>query len=136
MALKEPTSVQECVYFTNRTIGNGKAMAWVFKEMCPKCKKGTMGKPKDAKTGKTQIRAKEYRCPSCGFTMQKQEYEDTLTANVSYTCPHCANKGEAQVPFKRKKIEGIDTLRAKCSKCGGNIDITKKMKSKGEPDNK
>jgi predicted RNA-binding Zn-ribbon protein involved in translation (DUF1610 family) len=131
MALRELKSMDECVYFTNRTIGNGKAVCWVFRETCPKCKKGVVGKPKDKK-GKVLMRAKEYVCPNCGFTMQKQEYEDTLTANVSYTCPHCGNKGEAQVPFKRKKIDGIDTLRVKCAKCNANIDITKKMKSKGE----
>ena len=133
MSLREPKSMDECVYFTNRTIGNGKATAWVFREMCPKCHKALMGKPRDDKTGKVQIRAKEYVCPDCGFRMEKGEFEDTLTANVSYVCPQCTNKGEAQVPFKRKKIEGIDTLRVKCSKCQGNIDITKKMKAKGEP---
>ena len=131
MTLKEPKSMEECVYFTNRTIGKGKATAWVCKEMCPKCKKVLMGKPRD-KSGKVRIRAKEYVCQSCGFTIGKQEFEDTLTANISYICPNCSFKGEAQIPFKRKKIDGIDTLRLQCAKCSGNIDITKKMKQKSE----
>ena len=50
MALKKPGSAEECVYFTNRTIGDGRAMAWVFRKECPKCK-GIMGKPQK-KNGK------------------------------------------------------------------------------------
>ena len=37
--MKEPDSMEECIYFTNRNIGKGKIKAWVFKEKCPKCKK-------------------------------------------------------------------------------------------------
>ena len=39
--------MDECFYFTNRTLedGKGKATAWVLKPECPKCKKGPMGKP-------------------------------------------------------------------------------------------
>jgi hypothetical protein len=58
MPLKKPSSVEECVYFTNRTIVvSGRAMAWVFKKQCPKCKKGVMGKPqrKAAKLTKKPI---------------------------------------------------------------------------------
>jgi hypothetical protein len=131
MAIKYPNSMEECFYFTNRTLGEkGKVTAWVYKQNCPKCKKAMMGKPKDAKTGKPKIRAKEYTCPSCKYTVEKQEYEDTLSAQVAYICPKCQNKGEIEVPFKRKKIEGVLTLRVNCEKCGENIDITKKMKEK------
>lgn len=129
MALKFPDSTEECIYFTNRTIDDkGKAICWVFKEMCPKCGKGLMQKPRDEKTGKPKIRAKEYVCPKCNHAVDKKEHEDTLTANVSYTCPSCQHKGEATTPFKRKMIDGVQTLRVKCEKCNANIDITKKMK--------
>jgi hypothetical protein len=130
MALKQPESMEELVYFTNRSLGDkGSARVWVFKEDCPKCKKAQMGKPRDDK-GKVKTRAKEYVCPSCSYTVEKQEFEDSLTANSEYTCPSCGNEGEIQVPFKRKSIEGVQALRFQCQKCKANIDITKKMKEK------
>jgi len=129
MALKQPNSMDKFVYYTNRQIGDGEAMCWVFREKCPKCGKAIMGKPRD-KNGKAMIRAKEYVCPACGFSMGKTDYEETLTANVEYTCPSCRKKGELTAPFKRKNIEGILTLRMQCQFCGANIDITKKMKEK------
>lgn len=138
MALRFPDSMDECIYFTRRNIDKGNAVAWVFKEKCPKCKKALMGKPKDEKTGKVKIRAKEYVCPECGYTVEKGEYEDTLTVNIQYTCPHCGNKGEAQESFKRKKVrvfdeeeqkkKSIDAIKFQCEKCGEDILITKKMK--------
>ncbi len=138
MTLQEPTSMDECVYFTNRSIGKGKARMWVFREKCPKCGQALMGKPRDPKTGKPKIRAKEYVCPSCHYTVEKEAYEDTLTANVQYTCPYCALQGEIQVSFNRRKVQRVDeelqkkatvdALRFTCGKCGKNIDVTKKMK--------
>jgi predicted RNA-binding Zn-ribbon protein involved in translation (DUF1610 family) len=129
MTLKEPESMEECIYFTRRTIDNGKAMAWVFKEKCPKCGKALMGKPLDPKTGGAKIRAKEYVCPKCGYTVPKKEYEDTLTANIKYTCPKCGNQGETQIPFRRKSFQGVQALVFECGKCKAKIPITKKMKS-------
>lgn len=139
MALRQPESMDECIYFTKRGIGDkGKAMVWVFREMCPKCKKGLMGKPRDGKTGKVKIRADTYECPECGYSVNKEEYEDTLTANISYVCPKCEHKGEVQVPFKRKKTHvfddekqkkvAVDALVFQCEKCNERILITKKMK--------
>jgi len=138
MTLKQPKSMEECVYFTNRSVGDGKAKCWVFKETCPKCNKGIISKPKDPKTGKPKTRADYYECPECHHQIPKQEYEDTLTANIEYICPHCKFKGEIQIPFKRKKIKrldeetgkkkSIDSLRFECKKCGEPIDITKKLK--------
>ncbi len=136
--LKEPESVDECVYFTNRTIKDkGKIKAWVFREQCPKCQNGLMGKPRGAE-GKIKIRAKEYVCPSCGLIMQEEEYEDTLTCNIKYTCLYCDHEDETQAPFKRKKVSVLDeetgkktsleVIRFQCKKCSKNIDITKKMK--------
>ncbi len=130
MALKEPESMEKLVYYTSRDIGKGEATCWVFRGKCPKCGKGLMGKPKEK--GKIKTKAKIYVCPECGHEIEKQEYEDSLTANIEYVCPECSNKGEIQIPFKRKKADGIDTLRFQCQKCNANIDITKKMKDKKE----
>src|SRR3989338_522541 len=135
MALKQSQSAEECVYFTNRTIDNGKARVWVFKKECPKCHKAVMGKPRD-KTGKVMIRAKEYVCPNCGYKEDKKTYEESLTANIEYKCPHCGYEGEIQVPFKRKKVEGVDTLQFLCQNCSGKINVTKKIKVKGEKEGK
>jgi predicted RNA-binding Zn-ribbon protein involved in translation (DUF1610 family) len=135
MALKQPQSMDECIYFTRRS--KPQAVAWVFRESCPKCKKALMGKPRDS-TGKVKIRAKEYVCPACGYIVAKQEYEDTLTANIQYTCPKCNNAGELQMPFKRKKVKlfdeeegkeiAADALVFNCAKCNERIAVTKKMK--------
>jgi predicted RNA-binding Zn-ribbon protein involved in translation (DUF1610 family) len=139
MALKKPKSMDECLYFTNRsTEEKGKIKAWVFKQNCTKCNKALMGKPRDPKTGRPKIRSKEYVCPSCGDTIEKQAYEETLNICVEYTCPHCNHKDELETQYKRKKVQifkkeknkkvSIDSIRFQCSKCGENIDITKKMK--------
>ena len=128
--LVEPKSMEECVYFTNRAVGEnftGNARCWVLKEKCPKCGKGMMGKPVEG--GKIKIRAPEYVCPSCGYSEEKQSYEEKLTANIDYTCPKCKFAGQTQMPFKRKSVMGVKTLRFNCGKCGQIIDITKKMKA-------
>jgi DNA-directed RNA polymerase subunit M/transcription elongation factor TFIIS len=128
MNLKMPESMEECFYFTNREIEGGHVVAWVFKKQCPKCKKALMGKPVDK--GKVKVRAKYYECPNCGYQEDKDEYENSLVANIKYTCPYCGNESEQQIPFKRKKVKGVETLRFKCEKCNKDIDITKKMKEK------
>jgi hypothetical protein len=140
MALKKPQSMDECVYYTQRSIGgDGEVMCWVFKQSCPKCKKAQMGKPRDSK-GKVKTRADEYECPSCHYSVARQEYEDSLMACVEYTCPSCKSKAEKQIPFKRKNVNGVQTIRFPCDKCSFNIDVTKKMKEikdkkkKGEPE--
>lgn len=132
MALKYPESMDECVYFTSRAVEKGYVKCWVFREKCPKCKKDFMGKPKDEKTGAVKIRAKEYICPACKYTVEKVAYEDTLTANIAYTCPHCQHKGETQTPFKRKTFEGVKAIVFLCDKCKQKIPITKKMKTVGK----
>ena len=132
--------MEELVYFTRRSLGKaeGQAVVWVFKENCPKCGKGLMSKPRNEKTGKTKIRAKEYVCPECGYRVEKQEYEDTLTANIEYTCPKCKFEGEIMIPFKRKKVSffdeeklkkvAVDALVFECQKCREKIRIAKKMR--------
>lgn len=138
MTLKQPASMEECIYFTNRSIGKGKARAWVLKNTCTKCNQGLIGKPKNPKTGRPKIRSQEYSCPNCNYTLPKEEYEDTLTCSIQYTCPFCSYEGEAQVPFKRKKVQilneetmkkkAAEAIRFKCEKCNKDIDLTKKMK--------
>ena len=128
MALQQPKSMDELVYYTSRDLGKGDVRMWVFRKQCPKC--GTqMAKPKDSR-GKVRVRTKEYVCSKCGHKEENKAYEDSLLANVEYTCPQCSNRSETQVPFKRKLIEGVPTIRITCGKCGSNIDVTKKMKEK------
>jgi len=129
MKLVEPKSMEECIYFTNRAVGEnftGNARCWVLREKCPKCKKSFMGKP--VEDGKIKIRATEYICPSCGYSEEKISYEEKLTASIDYVCPKCQFKGQTQIPFKRKSVAGVKTLRFNCEKCKEPIDITKKMK--------
>ncbi len=136
--MREPSSMDECVYFTNRSIDAGKIRAWVLREQCTKCAKGLMGKPKNEKTGKAKIRALEYSCPECHYTLSEEAYEDTLSANIQYTCGKCNTSDELQLPFKRKKVKRYDQEKGKdtlveaimfpCKKCNEKIYITKKMK--------
>ena len=128
MTLKQPSSMDECVYFTRRAADKGKIMAWVFRELCPKCKKSMMGKPKDEKTGHAKIRASEYTCPSCAYAEEKVKYEEKLKANIMYTCPSCQKSDEIQIPFKRKKVDGVDALVFNCKDCDNKILVAKKMK--------
>jgi len=134
--IREPESMDGCIYFTNRIVKEGTVKCWVFKEKCPKCGKGLISKP--VEKGKIKMRAKEYQCPECKYSLPTEEYENTLTANIKYKCPYCKYEGEIQIPFKRKKLqvydeeEGkkktIDTLKFQCGKCGKEIYITKKLK--------
>ena len=124
--LRQPESVGECVYFTNRVMGNGKAMAWVYRIDCPKCHKSKMGKP--VEKGKIKTRADEYKCPECGYTETKEQHEPNLTVEVIYTCPHCGHQGEATTGYTRKSFEGVPAYVFQCGKCGQRIGITKKMK--------
>jgi len=126
MTLKQPESMDECIYFTRRVTDEGKIIAWVLKEDCPKCGKALMGKP--VEKGKVKIRAKDYVCPECNHSVEKKEYEETLTANIEYTCPHCGNSGEQQIPYIRKTFQGVKALVFSCDKCKEKIPVTKKMK--------
>ena len=126
MALKKPQSMGECIYFTNRTIGSGKAMAWVFRKDCPKCK-GVMGKP-EKKGGKVDKKAGHYVCYSCGHTESNQEVEDSLAVNIEYKCPHCGNEAETTTEYRRKTFEGVPAYVFECQSCHKKIGITKKLK--------
>lgn len=133
MAVKLPNSTEEVVYWTTRKVGNGQIKAWAYRQDCPECGKAKMGKPADAK-GHVKIRATYYECPSCKHTIDKKPYEESLEVEILYTCPKCGNKGEAAVPFKRKKYQGVDSIVFNCGKCQEKIPITKKMKGIGQKD--
>jgi len=138
MAVKEPESMNDLVYFTRRAVGEGKVMAWVYRGICPECKKARMGKPINPKTKKPMTRATEYECPECKYRVPKEEYEETLECEIKYTCPKCKHEGETIVPFKRKTVQLFDEESQKkkaakaivfnCESCGEKILITKKMK--------
>lgn len=142
MALTQPTSMDECLYSTRRSLGNneeGSLFAWAYKQDCPECSKAKMSKPLDEKTKKPKIRAKEYVCPECSYTEEKAEHEAGCELDIQYKCPKCQNEGETTIPFKRKKVQifnektqkkkAVDSFVFNCEKCNEQILITKKMKS-------
>lgn len=133
MALKRPGSMEECVYFTNRAIGNGRATAWVFRKECAKCRKGIMGKPVK-KGGKVDKKAGCYVCNSCGYEETNEMVENSLMLNVEYKCPYCGDEGEATSEYKRRVFEGVPSYVFECRKCHKKIGLTKKLKesSKGK----
>ena len=128
--VKEPESMEQLIYFTNRDVGKGAVTAWVYKGLCPKCEKGLMAKPKNEKTGRPKIRATIYVCPECGYEVDKKEHEETLECEIKYTCPECGHKGETAVLFKRKTYQGMKAVVFQCEKCDAKIPITKKLKTK------
>lgn len=125
--IKKPSSMEECVYFTNRTIGSGRAMAWVFRKQCPKCGKGAMGKPQK-KDGKIDKKAEYYVCYSCGYQELNEQVESSLTLNIEYKCPHCGNEGKTTTEYRRKSFEGVQSYVFECQKCNKKIGLTKKLK--------
>jgi len=127
ITLKIPESMEDLVYWTSRSMGDGRVKAWVQRENCPKCNEALMGKPRGDK-GNVKIRASYFECPKCHHKVEKKEYEETLTVNIIYTCPKCKHQGDAQTPFKRKKYNGVDSVVFSCTKCQEKIPITKKMK--------
>lgn len=126
MMVAEPESMDDLIYFTRRTIGDGKIRAWVYKVDCPKCGKAKMGKP--VEKGKVKIRAKEYVCPECGYSEPKDEHEQRLVMEIIYTCPYCGKSGEATTIYKRRTFEGVPAYVFECRDCNKKIGITKKMK--------
>jgi len=131
MTLEMPESMDECFYFTNRTLDNGKGniIAWVKRPLCPKCKKAKMGKPVDPKTGKVKKKADFYQCPACKYEVTCEEFDPTMKVEIQYKCPFCGNEGEAMTEYRRKKFMGVDAYVFECQKCHKKIGITKKMKA-------
>ncbi len=134
MALTLPNSMDECVYFTNRSLLDdagkpvGKIICWVPRMKCPKCKKDLMHKPVDAKTGKYKVRATEYVCPGCNFAEEKKTHEAKLSAHAQYTCVACHKQGEGTVPFARKTYQGVKAILFSCQHCKAALPVTKKLK--------
>ncbi len=135
MALTLPNSMDECVYFTNRSLldetekPTGRIVCWVPRMKCPKCKKDLMHKPFDEKTKKYKIRATEYVCHSCKYTEEKSEHEAKLFAHAQYTCPACHKDAEGTVPFARKTFMGVKAILFECAHCKAKIPVTKKLKA-------
>jgi DNA-directed RNA polymerase subunit RPC12/RpoP len=127
MTLKKPNSMEECLYFTNRSIGDGFAIAWVYRKECSKCKKGRLGKP-IKKNGKIDKKADYYECPLCKYQEGNEETEKSLQLEVEYKCPHCGNEGETTTEYQRKVFEGVPSYVFECGKCNKKIGITKKLK--------
>ena len=127
MQLKKPDSMEECLYFTNRSIGEGFAIAWVYRKECPKCKKGRLGKP-IKKNGKADKKSDYYECPICKHQESNEEVEKSVRLEVEYKCPYCGNEGQATTEYKRKVFEGIPSYVFECEKCGKKIGVTKKLK--------
>ena len=132
--MRMPSSMDECIYFTRRKYdtNDGKAIAWVYKKECPKCKKGTMGKPLDPKTGRPKIRSDMYECPECKYSEPGKEHEESLMVEIVYTCPFCGHSGEATTEYKRKSWEGVKAYVYECGGCKAKLGITKKMKTAKE----
>lgn len=118
--------MDECIYFSNRSMGDGQVSAWVYRKDCPKCKKAKMGKP--VEKGKIKTRAAEYICPACGYTEEKTEHEESLTLEAQYTCPHCGKQGKSTAPYQRKAYQGVQSYLVTCVHCKQIIPITKKLK--------
>lgn len=127
MSLNVPQSMDECLYFSNRSIDDGNVLAWVYRKECPKCKKAKMGKP--VEKGKVKTRAKEYTCPGCGFTEDKKVHEESLTLEAKYTCPYCGKEGDGTTPYVRKNFKGVPSYIVTCVHCHEKIPITKKLKT-------
>jgi len=126
MPLKQPESVDECLYFTRRKLlPKGMVMAWAFRKHCPKCHKGLMKKPK-----KTAL---SYVCPACSYEEEKKAHENGVIVNVQYTCP-CGHAGEATTEYQRKSWQGVKAYVFTCEACKQKIGITKKLKEPKKKD--
>lgn len=119
MALRQPESVAETVYFTRRKLEpKGSIVAWAFRKECPKCK-ALMKKPKKT--------SPSYDCPKCDYKEPKVVHEESLTVNVEFVCPSCDHAGETTTPYKRKTWLGRKAFVFNCTNCNEKIGITKKM---------
>ncbi len=114
--------MDECLYFTNR----GDILAWVYRKLCPQCRKAKMGKP--VIKGEVKIKAREYVCPACGYTEEKEQHESALKLEAKYTCPECGKEGESTGEYKRKNYKGVPSYIVECQHCQAKIALTKKLK--------
>ena len=119
--------MEECLYFTNRTIDSGRAMAWVYRKKCPKCNEGIMTKPVK-KGGKADKKASYYVCNKCSYQESNEDVEKDLKLEVDYKCPHCGFEGQTTAEHKRKSFQGVPSFVFTCEKCNQKIPLTKKLK--------
>jgi len=128
MEIKKPDSMEECIYFTNRSLGEeGFATAWVYRKICPKCKDGKLGKP-IKKNGKPDKKSPNYECVSCKYQETNEETEADLRVEIEYKCPDCGNESLTTSEYKRITFEGVPAYVFDCEKCNKKLGITKKMK--------
>ncbi|MBL7055681.1 hypothetical protein ISS07_02090 [Candidatus Woesearchaeota archaeon] len=127
MEIKKPNSMSECLFFTNRSLGEGFAVAWVRRPTCSSCKEGLMGKPLK-KDGKPMKKAEFYECPQCKHQLPNEEMESQLKVEIEYQCPHCMKEGFAETEYVRKTFEGVKAFVFECGSCDKKLGITKKMK--------
>lgn len=122
-----PESMDDCLYFTNRTLeNNGWVKAWVRRPPAPSGK-GLLGKPKDSKTGRPKLRSTFY-VDDEGNEYDMQEINKQLFVEILYKSPYTGEEGEAKVPYKRKTWQGVPAFVFEDS-AGNKIGITKKLKS-------
>lgn len=127
MELKKPESMEDCLFFTNRSIGEGFATAWIYRPVCQSCNKSRMGKPLK-KDGKPYKKAEYYECPACKHQVPNEELEAQLKVEIEYQCPDCKNEGFATSEYIRKNFEGVKAFLFECEKCHKKLGITKRMK--------
>lgn len=126
MALREPKSMDELFYFTNRTLENGGWIkAWVYRPDSPSGK-GKLGKPVNPKTGKPKPRA-TYYVDDDGKEYPCAEIDPTLHMEIKYKSPFTGEEGETTIPYKRKTYLGVPSFVFEDAE-GNKIPITKKMK--------
>ena len=87
MEIKKPNSMDECLYFTNRSIKDGFATAWVYRPLCESCNKGRMGKP-IKKNGKPDKKSPMYECAEC----KAQVTNEVMDAEYSLVMPQARNR--------------------------------------------
>ncbi len=126
--LRKPESMEKCIYFTNRTIDSGRAMAWVYRKKCTKCNEGSMDRPLN-KRGKIDKKALYYQCNKCGNQENNEKVEKDLKVEIDYKCPHCGFEGQTTTEYERKTFQGVKSFVFTCEKCKEKIPITKKLKA-------
>jgi len=126
--MKEPESMNDLMFFTNRNMGASTIKAWVYRPLCAKCKKGRVGKPINPKSKAINKKAEYYECNHCKAQTPVEDIDKDLKVEVKYKCPGCGNEGFATTEYKRKTWQGVPAFVFECSKCKEKIGITKKMK--------
>ena len=126
--LKQPQSMDELMYFSRRTVMDGRVVAWVFKPQCPECGDDRLEKPTNPKTGKKKTRSSKFVCETCGYEEKKKKTEERATVNIHYICPHCEHEGDTTTKYDRRTYLGKKAFVFKCDECWQEIPITKRVK--------